>query len=157
MFYSYSDATPSLHLMLPLLGGIPSLPLVNYIRTFSFSHSLHFPTLTKSPLLSSFFISSLFLTPHILPTFLISLAKSEGSSPCKGKGVVIDYPPFNGKGGEKVPPSKSDHFEEEGVAHDPNSECPPLREPWNDVHPHFPEVASDFLHPPSNCVWLSLE
>jgi len=39
--------------------------------------------------------------------------------------------------GEEAPHSKSDHFEEEEVGHDPNSECPPLIDLWYDTNSHF--------------------
>ena len=58
--------------------------------------------------------------------------------------------------GKEAVYSKSDHFDEEEVQCDPDSECAPLIDPWYDVHPHFPKIPNDYTPPPSGRVWLAL-
>ena len=64
--------------------------------------------------------------------------KSEGSSCCKGKEAVVDQLPIKSEGGKEVFLFELEHSEEEGMAHDLDSECPPLIDWWYDVHSHFP-------------------
>ena len=86
---------------------------------------------------------------------VMSQAKDEGSSCCKGKEVAADDPPAKTMG-KKVPLSKSDRSEEEEGVRDLNNECLPLIDPWYNTHIHFPVVTDDYLPPPPGRVWLSI-
>lgn len=86
----------------------------------------------------------------------MSPIKSEGSSCRKGKEPVVENPPPEGEGDEEATPSKLSHSKGEGVARDPNSECPFL-DSWYDTHSYFLVVADDYTPHSLNRVWLSLE
>ena len=85
----------------------------------------------------------------------MSSAKDEGSSRCKGKDVIVNDPLAKTMG-EETSLSESDHFEEEKEGRNPNSEFPPLIDPWYDAHIHFPVVPSDYSLLSSGRVWLSI-
>ena len=87
----------------------------------------------------------------------MSPIKSEGSSCRKGKEPVVENPPPEGEGDEEATPSKLSHSKAEGVARDPNSECPPFLDSWYDTHSYFLVVADDYTPHSLNRVWLSLE
>ena len=82
-------------------------------------------------------------------------AKSQGSSHRKGKGV-ISAPPAMRDVGKKAVYSESDHFNEEEVQRDQDSECTPRINPWYDIHPHFPKILGNYTLLPSGHVWLTL-
>ena len=85
----------------------------------------------------------------------MSPAKDEGSSCHKGKEVATNDPPTKTVGKETLL-SELDHSKEEEGGRDPNSECPPLIDPWYGTHIHFPMVPSDCLPLPLSRVWLSI-
>ena len=86
---------------------------------------------------------------------VMSQAKDEGSSCCKGKEVVADDPPAKTMGKE-VPLSKSNLSGEEKGGRDPNNECLPLVDSWYNTHIHFPVVPDDYFPPLLGRVWLSI-
>ena len=122
------------------------IPLFSHKFSFILHSPLHFPfhILLHSLLLP-------FNPSCILPV------KSEGSSRSKGKEAIVDKPLVEAEKGEEAPYSKSDRSEEEEVSRDPDSECPPLIDPWYDTHSHFLVVSGDYSHPLLGCVWLSLK
>ena len=88
--------------------------------------------------------------PHVMAP-----VKSSSSSRRKGKEAIYN-PPVEQETGEKAVYSKSDHFDEEEVRRDPDSECAPLIDPWYDVHPSFPKIPGDYVPPSPTHVWLAL-
>jgi len=85
---------------------------------------------------------------------VMSYAKDEGSSCCKGKEVAVDDP-LAKTVGKEVPLSKLDRSEEER-GRDLNRECLPLIDPWYNTYIHFLVVPDDCLPPSPFCVWLSI-
>ena len=82
-------------------------------------------------------------------------AKSQSSSHYKGKEVIF-APPATRDVGEEAMYSESDYSDEEEAQCALNSECAPLIDPWNDIHPHFPKILDDYALPPPGRVWLAL-
>ena len=82
-------------------------------------------------------------------------AKGEGSSRHKGKEIVANDPPSKATRKE-APLSELEHSEKEEGSRNPNSECPPLIDPWYDTHTHFPMVPGDYFPLPRGRVWLSI-
>ena len=72
----------------------------------------------------------------------MTLAEGQGSSCCKGKGVVSGAPTVWDIGKEAFY-SKSDHSDEEEAQHDPDNECASLLDTWYDTHAHLPKVPCD--------------
>ena len=91
----------------------------------------------------------------LIQILVMSQAKDEGSSCCKGKEVVADDP-LTKTMGKEVPLSKSNLSEEEKGGCDPNNECLPLVDPWYNTHIHFPMVPDDYLPLLPGRVWLSI-
>ena len=83
----------------------------------------------------------------------MSLVKS--SSCYKGKAIASNSPAVP-DGGEEMERFYLERFAEEETQHDPNSECPPLIDPWYEVNPHFPKVPGDYVPPPPGRVLISL-
>lgn len=165
-FINYSETASPLHLMCCLFWWLlchflsKCFYLISIHLLFLF-HNTSFLSKFLLPSLIHLTISSLFSHIHYLYTspnpFIMSSAKSKGSSRRKGKEAIIDKPLVDGERGEKEPHFKSDHSEDDKTTRNTDSECPPLINPWYDTHSHFSVVSSNYLPPPLGRVWLSLE
>ena len=87
----------------------------------------------------------------------MSLAKGEGSSNHEGKEVIVNDLPIEVEKGEEAPHSELDCSKNEEASKDPDSECPPLIDPWYNTYSHFPMVPGDYSPTLPSHVWLSLE
>ena len=121
-------------------------------------HSFCF--INTMPIFIPLFLHRVFFLKHLYPPILtkhpaMTLTKGKGSSHRKGKEIASNNPATKAIG-EDAPLSESKHSEEKEGSCDPNNKCAPLVDPWYDTHSHFPTVPSDYLPPPSGCMWLSI-